>query len=141
MLQAELERHELMLAAVLRGKARFGRHRRNLQAQLAQQNQAVEMLENAMSAVAARVALLAPCARGPSAHGKTEVFGKTEELVFSKTEELSTDAVAPEACAAVHQGSYREYAASRPRSMSPRHRTTAPHPYDCDPEVQLVPYG
>ena len=103
MLQAELERHELMLAAVLRGKARFGRHRRNLQAQLAQQNQAVEMLENAMSAVAARVALLAPCARGPSAHGKTEVFGKTEELVFSKTEELSTDAVAPEACAAGHK--------------------------------------
>lgn len=57
--QAELERHELMLAAVLRGKARFGRHRRNLQAQLVQQAQAVSMLDHAMTAVQGRVALVA----------------------------------------------------------------------------------
>ena len=53
--EAELERHELMLAAVLRGKARFGRHRRNLQSGLVQQDQAVKMLDNAMSAVERRV--------------------------------------------------------------------------------------
>jgi len=63
--EAELERHELMLAAVLRGKARFGRHRRNLQAQLAKQAQAVGMLERAMTAVEGRVALYAP----PGARG------------------------------------------------------------------------
>ena len=95
MQQAELERHELMLAAVLRGKARFGRHRRNLQARLAQQNQAVEMLENAMSAVEARVALLAPGAAGvASTHGQLERLGQTEER--------TTNTTATHVCPAAH---------------------------------------
>ena len=55
-----------MLAAVLRGKARFGRHRRNLQAQLAEQTEGVGMLDNAMSAVQGRVAVVALVATNPS---------------------------------------------------------------------------
>jgi hypothetical protein len=100
MQQAELERHELMLAAVLRGKARFGRHRRNLQARLAQQNQAVEMLENAMSAVEARVALLAPGAAGvASTHGQLERLGQTEER--------TTNTTATHVCPAAHGSASR----------------------------------
>ena len=57
-----------MLAAVLRGKARFGRHRRNLQAQLVQQAQGVSMLDHAMTAVQGRVALVAQQVRRSALH-------------------------------------------------------------------------
>jgi hypothetical protein len=62
--EAELERHELMLAAVLRGKARFGRHRRNVQSCLVQQAQAVALLDSAMTAVEGRVGHEQPDAWG-----------------------------------------------------------------------------
>jgi len=81
--EAELERHELMLAAVLRGKARFGRHRRNVQSHLVHQSQSVHMLDKAMTAVQCRVDLVAinGCAQDPH----TEDAGEAQDAAATYT--------------------------------------------------------